>query len=202
MALELIQYEKELKEMAIIINDVFGIEMIIIDRWLYTLVNTFDYGDNPVDVKFNSVVGTIIVSGKPQLIRNRMESDACNTCLDYDRCEMEGVIGVPINHEGTCVGVIAVLVRRSNLYLFNKAQKIFELLTRFSDMLVKSFEYEKVTSAIKEIKLLITDPFNAIDEPVAFLNKDNSILAVNDAFCNFFSLLNFLILFLIYLRDN
>lgn len=188
MALELVQYEKELREMAVIINDVFGIEMIIIDRWLYTLINTFDYGDNPVDVKFNSVVGSIIVSGKPQLIRNRTESEACSTCLDYNRCEMEGVIGVPINHEGICIGVVAVLVRKSNTFLFNKAQNIFELLTKFSDILVKSFEYDTVSDAVKEIKSLITEPFNEIDEPIVFLSKTNNILSVNNAFCEFFSL--------------
>ena len=188
MALELIQYENELKEMTDIINDVFGIEMIIIDRWLYTLVNTFDYGDNPVDVKFNSIVGSIIVSGKPQLIRNRTESEACSTCLDYDRCEMEGVIGVPIIHQDVCIGVIAVLVRKTNTFLFNKAQKIFELLTKFSDILVKSFEYDTVSNAVDEIKLLVSEPFNLVDEPTVFLSKTNNILSVNDAFCDFFSL--------------
>lgn len=186
MSLELVQYENELKQMVNTIHDVLGVEMIVVDRWLYTIINTFDYGDNPVDVKVNSVVGSIIVSGKPQLIRNRSESEACRICADYDRCEMEGVIGVPINYQGSCAGVIAVMVRKSNVSLFKDAQKIFDILTRFADIFVKSLEYDTANEAIQDIKRLITEPFDSIEEPVVFLGQDNVILKANQSFYDFF----------------
>ena len=187
MSIELVEYEKEIKNMAETVHDVFGIEMIVVDRWLHTIVNTFDYGDNPVDVKINSVVGNIIVTGEPQLIRNRMESEACLSCPDYDRCEMEGVIGVPIIYNDVCLGVIAVLVRRSNKKLFQKAQKVFSTLVKFSEMFVGFLESSKASQAVADIKNLLTAPFDAVEEPVVYLAKDNSVLFANDAFCTFFS---------------
>jgi len=188
MAFELVQYEEEFKTIIHTIYEVFGIEMIVIDRWLHTLVNTFDYGENTVDVKINSVVGNIIVTGRPQLIKSRTESEACLNCSFYDRCEMEGVIGVPINYQGICVGVIAVLVRRNNKKLFDAAQKVFDILLRFSNIFVNSLEKEKTDATVRAIKELVTEPFNLISEPIVFVRKNNEVIAANDAFYSFFSL--------------
>ena len=184
--LELVQYEKEFNDLAHVIYDVFGIEMIVIDRYLYILVNTFDYRDDPIDVKLNSIIGSIIVSGKPQLIRNRKESSACLTCQDYERCTMEGVIGVPVIYQDKCLGARAVLVRKTNQHLFDEANKIFTILSKFSEIFVRSLEIEKARDAVKELSALTADLMNGIDDPVVFLNRDDAVISANNAFLEMF----------------
>ncbi|MBR3227197.1 MAG: helix-turn-helix domain-containing protein [Erysipelotrichaceae bacterium] len=184
--IELVQYEKEFNDLAHVIYDVFGIEMIVIDRYLYIIVNTFDYRDDPIDVKLNSIIGSIIVSGKPRLIRNRQESSACLTCQDYERCTMEGVIGVPIIFQDNCLGAIAVLVRKANQHLFDEANKIFTILSKFSEIFVRSLEIEKARDAVKELSTLTTDLINGIDEPVVFLKRDDVVTSANNAFLDLF----------------
>ncbi|MBR0172474.1 MAG: helix-turn-helix domain-containing protein [Lachnospiraceae bacterium] len=173
--------------MAEIIHKVLGVEMIVVDRWLYTLANTFDYGGNPVDVRLNSVVGTIIVSGKAQVVHNRKESETCLSCKDYDKCEMEGVIGVPIMDGEECAGAIAILVRSADIRWFQHEEQIVAFLIHFSQMIIKAIRSEELDRDFQELSSTVLTLFDDLENPVACMTETNRILHVNPAFCDFFS---------------
>ena len=64
MGMELLSYQDRLIQTARALKSMLQVDIIIVDKWLKQLVNTFPYQHPPIDVQTNSVVGRVIIAGK------------------------------------------------------------------------------------------------------------------------------------------
>ena len=60
MLLELTDYQEELRALSGAIKSLLDVDVIIVDRWLTQLVNTFHYSREPLDIRVNSIAPGVI----------------------------------------------------------------------------------------------------------------------------------------------
>lgn len=185
--MELMPYKEEINQTVLVFKEILDMDMIVVDRWLATLVNTFHYERKPLDVRLNSIVGNIIVTGKPQIISNRQYSKACLTCQDFQYCELEGVVGVPIWSGEACVGAMAVLIRASRIHvLATHGEKLVAFLERLADLLAKSVQNYELEQQVEESKKQLYTVLDQVTDLAVFTDEEGRIQFCNQSFCDFF----------------
>ena len=145
MFLELTDYQEELRALSGAIKSLLDVDVIIVDRWLTQLVNTFHYSREPLDIRVNSIVGNVIVTGEVQIVPNRRDNRSCMSCPDYSLCELDSVVGVPLKSGEDCVGALLVMfsIRRSVL-LENQAEQLVTFLSRLGALIVRMMEADRL----------------------------------------------------------
>lgn len=180
-------YKDEIRKTIHVFNEILNMDMMVVDRWLATLVNTFHFEKKPQDVRLNSIVGNVIVSGKPQIVSNRKDSKACLTCQAYQYCELESVVGVPIWSGEECVGALAVLIGTNDIHILAKnGEKLVAFLERLADMISKMVRSFELGQQIEENKKQLYTVMDNISELAVFANEDGCIQFCNQSFCEFF----------------
>ena len=91
----LLPYKEEIGTLAQSLKGVLGADVIVVDKYLNRIVNTFHYRYNSADIRINSVVGNIVTTQKLQMIYDRKYFTDCVNCPDYTTCELGGVFGTP-----------------------------------------------------------------------------------------------------------
>ena len=67
----LLPYKEEIGTLAQSLKGVLGADVIVVDKYLNRIVNTFHYRYNSADIRINSVVGNIVTTQKLQMIYDR-----------------------------------------------------------------------------------------------------------------------------------
>lgn len=187
MLIELMPYQKELSAFALVMKRLLNIDIVIVDRWLSQLINTFEYLHKPVDVRINSVVGSIIVTGKPQVVANRYGFKACMTCQDYQTCELESMVGVPLLSEDNCVGAVLALIsgKRANL-LVNHADDLVSFLTEIGHLIVKELQADAMGEQIRQFWPQTAHVFDLLSDCLVFTDDENRVQFANRSFTQCF----------------
>lgn len=189
MFIELMPYQKELSKLALDVKNLLNIDVVIVDRWLSQVINTFAYLRKPVDIRINSVVGSIIVTGKPQVVTDRYNFKACMTCPDYQTCELESMVGVPLISDSDCVGAILVLInsKRTNL-LVNHTDDLLSFLTKLACLIVKELQVDVMSEQIDQFWLQMVQILDLLPDCFAFVDDENRVQFLNKSFIRCFGI--------------
>ena len=96
-----------------IISDVLGVNVTVIDRNLCRISSVRPSFEEPEEVRWDSIVGTVISTGQPLAVDNPSKYAPCKRCPDFHSCRMDGVIAVPIICQGEILGAFYLVVPRS-----------------------------------------------------------------------------------------
>ena len=75
-----------------IISDVLGVNVTVIDRNLCRISSVRPSFEEPEEVRWDSIVGTVISTGQPLAVDNPSKYAPCKRCPDFHSCRMDGVI--------------------------------------------------------------------------------------------------------------
>lgn len=187
MFLELTDYQEELRALSGAIKSLLDVDVIIVDRWLTQLVNTFHYSREPLDIRVNSIVGNVIVTGEVQIVPNRRDNRSCMSCPDYSLCELDSVVGVPLKSGEDCVGALLVMfsIRRSVL-LENQAEQLVTFLSRLGALIVRMMEADRLGIQVDRLQQNTEGLLDQLADAVAVTGEDGRILFANHHFCRIF----------------
>ena len=188
MSIELLSYQERLVQSAQALKTMLQADIIIVDKWLKQLVNTFPYRHPPIDVQTSSVVGRVILTGKVVVVSDRKTSPECLSCPDFKACEIEGIIGVPILDEQECVGVIAALLSRSCIGGEKQYQKILTLVEQAASWITDMLQNAEKSRLLSAYRQRVINSFDLFPTPVALTDEDGGLISCNDAFCTFFNI--------------
>ena len=184
MSLELMDYREQLVALAHAIRSVVGVDVIIVDQWLTQIVNTFQYTKEPQDIRVNSVVGNIIVTGKAQVAENRRDSKACLTCPGYSTCELDSVVGVPLMTKDGCAGALLLSFSAKNAALLkDHAEGLMAFLTNISELIVRSMEANELSSLLEQAQQNTAQLLEKVSDGVVLVSDDRTVRFANEKFC-------------------
>ena len=185
--MELIDLKEDIKQIAYMLKRMLNADVIVVDRHLNSLINTFEYEKKPIDIKVNSAVGSVIVSGEMKIVEDKSCFDECRNCPQYEDCEIASIVGVPVTAAQKCIGAIALLIQKRREYhpdwTFEDAV-IF--LGQIAEMLGNKIQNVTYAHRIEEIPGMISSVLNHMAEAAAVVDEQKSVLFYNQRFEAFF----------------
>lgn len=158
-----------------IISDVLGVNVTVIDRNLCRISSVRPSFEEPEEVRWDSIVGTVISTGQPLAVDNPSKYAPCKRCPDFHSCRMDGVIAVPIICQGEILGAFYVVVPRSQGNLFQKLNSSIGFLENMagllSEKLISYVRYKALDDIRQEQEMVV----NFIDDAVAFTDISGQI---------------------------
>ena len=165
-----------------IISDILGVNVTVIDRNLCRISSVRPSFEEPEEVRWDSIVGTVISTGQPLAVDNPSKYAPCKRCPDFYSCRMDGVIAVPIICQGEILGAFYVVVPRSQGNLFQKLNSSIGFLENMADLLseklVSYIRYKTLDDIRQEQEMIV----NLIDDAVAFTDISGQINYCNKKF--------------------
>lgn len=165
-----------------IISDVLGVNVTVIDRNLCRISSVRPSFEEPEEVRWDSIVGTVISTGQPLAVDNPSKYAPCKRCPDFHSCRMDGVIAVPIICQGEILGAFYVVVPRSQGNLFQKLNSSIGFLENMagllSEKLISYVRYKALDDIRQEQEMVV----NFIDDAVAFTDISGQINYCNKKF--------------------
>mgnify|MGYP003095579484 FL=1 len=165
-----------------IISDVLGVNVTVIDRNLCRISSVRPSFEEPEEVRWDSIVGTVISTGQPLAVDNPSKYAPCTRCPDFHSCRMDGVIAVPIICQGEILGAFYVVVPRSQGNLFQKLNSSIGFLENMagllSEKLISYVRYKALDDIRQEQEMVV----NFIDDAVAFTDISGQINYCNKKF--------------------
>ncbi|MFQ8759257.1 MAG: hypothetical protein ACLSAF_07235 [Intestinimonas sp.] len=184
----LLPYKEEIGTLAQSLKGVLGADVIVVDKYLNRIVNTFHYRYNSADIRINSVVGNIVTTQKLQMIYDRKYFTDCVNCPDYTTCELGGVFGTPIMCGGECIGAIALLVEPNQVVSFQQKQTpVIDFLQQISILIsemVRSASNSRLLQAVRTKFRVVLD---SVNEAAAITDSSGVVFFANRYFMDFFS---------------
>jgi transcriptional regulator with GAF, ATPase, and Fis domain len=130
--LELTTIKQSAEQIATTISKIMEVDVVVVDNQLERIADTFKYPHKQIDIRTNSIVGSIIVTGRHLVIEDKRYSDACQSCPDLQTCDMESIIGVPIIYKDKVIGAVALIVPPQRMLNFkNNFDHVLEFLYLF-----------------------------------------------------------------------
>ena len=184
----LLPYKEEIGTLAQSLKGVLGADVIVVDKYLNRIVNTFHYRYNSADIRINSVVGNIVTTQKLQMTYDRKYFTDCVNCPDYTTCELGGVFGTPIMCGGECIGAIALLVEPNQVVSFQQKQTpVIDFLQQISILIsemVRSASNSRLLQAVRTKFRVVLDSVNVA---AAITDSSGVVFFANRYFMDFFS---------------
>ena len=184
----LLPHSNEITALAKSLKEILDTDVIVVDKYLNRVVNTFQYRHAPADIRINSVVGNIITTQKLQMIYDRRYFADCVNCPDFMTCELGGVFGTPIMCDGECIGAIALLVDTNRLVSFQKKHKpLIEFLQQISVLIAQMVQNTYTSQHFRNFCVRFEGVLNSVNEAIAVTDLSGVICFANNRFLEFFS---------------
>lgn len=185
--MELIDLKAEIEKLAHTLKQFLETDIIVVDKHLNRIINTFEYNKNPIDIKVNSVVGNIIVTARKKIVRDKKCSEECMNCPEFEQCEIGSIAGVPIMDGNSCAGVIAILVKprtdRTSKWTLDDA---VTFLQQMAEMIAGKIQSNYYREEVENVNKSTGNILNVVKEPIVIFNEEREILFVNQEFKDFF----------------
>ena len=185
--MELIALKDEIKQLAYTLKRLLDTDIIVVDKHMNRVINTFEYHQAPIGIKVNSVVGNIIVTAREKVVKDRRCSEECKKCPEYEQCEIGSIAGVPIMEGKSCAGVIAILVRprldgRMKWTLEDAVDFLRQMAEMISGKIQRNYLQELAASIDKSANGLL----DKVQEPIVVFDENRRICFANQKFQEFF----------------
>lgn len=185
--MELIDLKEDIKQTAYMLKRMLNADVIVVDRHLNILINTFEYEKKPIDIQVNSAVGSVIVSGEMKIVEDKSCFDECRNCPQYEDCEIASIVGVPITAAQGCIGAIALLIQKRRDYQLGWTfQDAVIFLEQIAEMLGNKIQNITYAQKMEEIPGMIGAVLKHMAEAAAVVDERKSILFYNQRFEAFF----------------
>ena len=168
------------------ISKILDVSVVVVDKDLQRLANTYLYRHDPGPIRRNSIVGQVIETGKPMAVDSRSSCSVCQECPDINQCDIDGIIAVPIICRGEILGSFCLMVPRSRSALFRNLKSSVDFLENMSDLLSEkllSAERYEDLNAVRRDRELIMD---VIEDAIVSTDQSGAIDYCNDKFEAFF----------------
>ena len=183
----LLPHSSEIIALARSLKEILDTDVIVVDKYLNRVVNTFQYRHAP-NIRINSVVGNIITTQKLQMIYDKRYFADCVNCPDFMTCELGGVFGTPIMCDGECIGAIALLVDTNRLVQFQKKHKpLIEFLQQISVLISQMVQNTFNSQHFQNFYIRFEGILNNVNEAIAVTDLSGVIGFANTRFLEFFS---------------
>lgn len=184
----LLPYKDEITTLARSLKEALGTDVVVVDKYLNRLVNTFQYQHNTAEIRINSVIGSIITTQKLQMIYDRKYFTDCVNCPDFMTCELGGVFGTPIMCNGECIGAIALLVGPNRLIAFQQKHKqMMEFLQQISILISQMVQNAYNSRSFRATCARFQGILSHVNEAVAVTDLSGVVTFANQKFLDFFS---------------
>lgn len=184
----LLPYKDEITTLAKSLKEALGTDVVVVDKYLNRLVNTFQYEHNTAEIRINSVVGNIITTQKLQMIYDRKYFTDCVNCPDFMTCELGGVFGTPIMCDGECIGAIALLVGPNRLISFQQKHKqMMEFLQQISVLISQMVQNTYNSQRLQATSTKFHGILSHVNEAIAVTDLSGVVAFANGKFWEFFS---------------
>jgi len=183
----LAEMKNDVTKFAEVISKILEVDVLIVDNNLKTISNTYCYPNKPVPIRNTSIISQVISTGKTVAIADKCDFETCKKCLDFKKCEMKGIVCVPIVYKDAVIGAIALIVPDPKIaVVFENVNNSVEFLERMADLLAskiqKSDEYSHL-NLIKRERELIMD---SIDYAMVSMDEIGYITYYNKRFRHYF----------------
>lgn len=180
--IKLIKIKDVVQEISEAIASVLNMDVIISDNEFHKIGDTKKHFDLEVlYIKDTYVIGSVLKSGKPVVISGKEDNENCIVCKEKDKCNLQAMICIPIQHDADtlgAIGLIAISEEYRNTLLDNQTNLI-EFLTRMADLIVsKALEQEasdKLQVAINQMVAII----DSVDEGIIAVDEQGYIVYKN-----------------------
>lgn len=169
------------------ISKILDVSVTVIDRELCRVANTYPYLHTPTTVRWESIVGVVISTGKPMAVDNISNYAPCKRCPDFQECSIEGVIAVPVICQGEILGAFCVMVPKSRSSLFLNLNSSIDFLENMADLLAEKLISAEQYQNLKKTRFEQQLVMEAIEDAVAFTGPDGELEYFNGKFESLFS---------------
>ena len=183
----LAEMKHDVTKFAEVISKILEVDVLIVDNNLKTISNTYCYPDEPIPIRNTSIITQVISTGKTVAIEDKRDFITCKECLDFNECEMKGLICVPIFYKDAVVGAIALIVPERKISLvFGNVRNSTEFLERMADLLASKLQNSDDYSNLKLIKRERELIMDSIDYAMVSMDEIGYITYYNKRFRNYF----------------
>ena len=184
----LLRHKDEIVMIAQSLKAVLGMDVIVVDKYLNRIVNTYTYRFHTGDIRINSVVGNIVMTQKVQMVYDRKYFTDCVNCPDYTTCEIGGVFGTPIMCGAECIGAIALLITPNDAVPFRQNQSAaVEFVQRLAALISEMVQNTVNRGERQAQERQLAQVLDSVAEAIAITNRAGVILCANQRFLAFFS---------------
>ncbi len=103
-----------------VISNTLDVDVLIIDSDYNVVTATRRYFDSYDSIGPNTLIGSTIHNRRNVIVRSRADVESCRICGAYEKCKMDGFVGVPVYLDGDVVGAVALVMPSF------RADKVFE----------------------------------------------------------------------------
>lgn len=187
--LDLMEYRENLEAMARTMQELFGVGVLIADERQNQIVNNFRLYKS--DIHVNSVITKVIIQGEPLFVPHRRQFADCQSCPDYDQCQIDCILSAPILVDGACVGAIAMLIPAEKAGVFErKSSVIMDFLVQTARNIACMLQNDVRGVELEAAKKQMQRNFDAVTSPIALTNSEGYIHFYNKAFLEAFGKAN------------
>jgi transcriptional regulator with PAS, ATPase and Fis domain len=186
--LELTTIKQSAEQIATTISKIMEVDVVVVDNQLERIADTFKYPHKQIDIRTNSIVGSIIVTGRHLVIEDKRYSDACQSCPDLQTCDMESIIGVPIIYKDKVIGAVALIVPPQRMLNFkNNFDHVLEFLKKMAELIAGELKVKESCQLLRQLHGEREVLVNSVHEAIAIIKEDGCISYCNDIFSSCFS---------------
>ncbi len=140
------------KQFAEVIAKAVDADVRIVDNNLSVVGEAVLYYRLSASIGLDTVIGQVLARQKRIVVEDRRWSEICRACPSYGECQICGMAGVPISHEGRVIGVIALLFPRHRTFgIFRDMEAAADFVARMAELLSERVgEQEALAKAERE----------------------------------------------------
>lgn len=180
----LMENQDELKRMADSIKTILNADVIIVDKNMERIYDTFPYikGEVPL-IRPLSVIGEIMKSGQALVVNDKNRFYICGDCPDLKKCKQMGIMGVPVFADGRVEGALAVVIPNQSKNDFcHKAQDIINHLEWFARLAGCEIERQSRLQQMNFEESCSNSLLESSDYPVAIFHTNGELNRANGQF--------------------
>ncbi len=168
------------------ISTVLDVDVVIIDRHYNKIAYTTRNVSDAIPINRTSVVGEVMHSGQVLIVQNNLKYPICQNCEDATRCQIKGIISVPIMLEKQSVGAVALLIPiGKKTTIFQNVNPAVNFVQIMADLISSKL---KNLDDVEKLKLTNYDRetiVNSMDDGIISFDKQGKVSYYNDRFLTY-----------------
>lgn len=173
------------------IANVLDVDVIVVDRDLLIIGNTYKYMlENDINVTIDSVIATSIIEGEKKVIIDISNHYNCKICKDSARCKIGGIIAIPIKYEEEIIGSIGIMLSGTRVknWFSENLDGITVFLESMAGLLGSKLASVNQVNKIEIINTEIEHIITNVKDGIVYLDSNNNIAYYNNVFSEYFNI--------------
>ncbi|MCI8464274.1 MAG: sigma 54-interacting transcriptional regulator [Lachnospiraceae bacterium] len=174
-------------QFAEVIAKTLDADVLIVDNNLSIVGKTVLYYRLSASLDISSVIGQVLVGQKKIVVEDRQQSAVCKACEAYDRCQISGLVGVPVLYKERVIGAIALFFPRHRVSgMFEDIDAAVSFVERMAKLLSEQIKSSDEIAAVKRENKERELMLESVEDGVVCTDRTGEILDYNQAFASMF----------------